>query len=186
MVFWTLSSTYSTLITHLPPQLHILFFSICHQDSEVYSIVMNRIDPVHCPVIPDEPLMSRAAKAISIVRAFGADIFIKPKVRAKWCSMLFLLVLCLCYWFRVFACLFRHSDTEIRKLKLFALFFSAGHLRWKQEAEHLDGGAVIQYQPRPALRDQPQAHVAGGHFFHQHWRRRRQQVSCFMLVRSSF
>eukprot|EP01032_Pedospumella_encystans_P019987 gene19987-22718_t len=48
-------------------------------DSEVYSIVMNRIDPAHCPVIPDEPLMSRAAKAISNARAFGADIFIKPK-----------------------------------------------------------------------------------------------------------
>ena len=54
-----------------------------HQDSEVYSIVMNRIDPAHCPVIPDEPLMSRAAKAISNARAFGADIFIKPKVRSQ-------------------------------------------------------------------------------------------------------
>jgi hypothetical protein len=46
----------------------------------VYSIVLNRLDPAHCPLITDESLLARAGKAINNAKAMGADVFLKPKV----------------------------------------------------------------------------------------------------------
>ena len=50
------------------------------QDSEVYSIVLNRLDPTRCALINDESLLARAGKAINNAKAIGADVFLKPKV----------------------------------------------------------------------------------------------------------
>ena len=49
-------------------------------DSLVYSIVLNRLDPNKCPLINDESLLARAAKAINYARDIGAEVFLAPKV----------------------------------------------------------------------------------------------------------
>ena len=51
------------------------------QDSEVYSTVLNRLNPARCPLITDEALLARAGKAINYAKDIGADVFLKPKVR---------------------------------------------------------------------------------------------------------
>jgi len=48
-------------------------------DSEVYSVVLNRLNAATCPLIVATDRMARATKVIENSRALGANVFIKPK-----------------------------------------------------------------------------------------------------------
>lgn len=49
------------------------------QDSEVYNIVLHRIDPTKCPLINNDNLLAKAGCVINNARALGASVFIKPQ-----------------------------------------------------------------------------------------------------------
>lgn len=49
------------------------------QDSEVYSVVLNRLDHTNCPLITGTDNMRRADQAITNARNLGVNVFIKPK-----------------------------------------------------------------------------------------------------------
>lgn len=49
------------------------------QDSEVYNIVLHRLDATKCPLIVNDNLMAKAGCVINNSRALGASVFIKPK-----------------------------------------------------------------------------------------------------------
>jgi len=48
-------------------------------DSSVYGIVLHRLDPDKCPLITEESLLERAAKAIANSKNIGAEVFLQPK-----------------------------------------------------------------------------------------------------------
>lgn len=48
-------------------------------DSEVYSVVLNRISKGSCPLIVETDPLARASRAIDYAKFIGANIFIKPK-----------------------------------------------------------------------------------------------------------
>jgi hypothetical protein len=78
-----LHSYVSLCATFLSHRFALLRFSVhkpSSQDSEVYSIVLNRLDPLRCALITDESLLARAGRAINNAKAIGADVFLKPKV----------------------------------------------------------------------------------------------------------
>jgi plastin-1 len=48
-------------------------------DSEIYSVVLNRLDPRVCPLVSGTEPMARANQAINNARNLGVNVFIKPK-----------------------------------------------------------------------------------------------------------
>lgn len=48
-------------------------------DSEVYSVVLHRLNPTLCPLIFDSDPLIRATRAIENAKRIGANVFIKPK-----------------------------------------------------------------------------------------------------------
>eukprot|EP01036_Dinobryon_divergens_P024051 gene24055-32465_t len=54
-------------------------FSSDLADSEIYGVVLNRLNPTVCSPITETDPLERAAHAISNAKALGAPIFIKPK-----------------------------------------------------------------------------------------------------------
>lgn len=48
------------------------------EDSEAYGVLLNRLDPSKCPLLPNSNPLDRAGKAIASSRAIGVEPFIQP------------------------------------------------------------------------------------------------------------